>query len=124
MLEFFDRAFIICVNRAPQEKYDNNWWIGRLVKENEGLIGFIPSPIKLDSLQMMNSGRVGGRGKIAGSVTEIEDLSPAARVLATITPQGGGVARRRGYGRPPSVEKISASSHPAIGRESNHKSGP
>ncbi|KAG7188787.1 hypothetical protein KM043_008399 [Ampulex compressa] len=63
-----------------KEKYDNNWWIGRLVKENCD-VGFIPSPGKLEALRLQAStsrgtkGLYSARGGSSGNLGESGDES-------------------------------------------------
>ncbi|XP_026300367.1 voltage-dependent L-type calcium channel subunit beta-3 isoform X3 [Apis mellifera] len=92
-----------------KEKYDNNWWIGRLVKENSD-VGFIPSPVKLEALRQQASaargtkGLYSARGGSSGNLGESGDDSDSVRGgKATLTTPPA-KEKRKNFFKKPSYE--------------------
>ncbi|XP_014776320.1 voltage-dependent L-type calcium channel subunit beta-1 isoform X3 [Octopus bimaculoides] len=66
------------------EKFSNDWWIGRAVKEGCD-VGFIPSPAKLENLKLQLTGS-GRGGKFYGKVNSPSNIDNFSRVSTPPTP--------------------------------------
>ncbi|KAF7637714.1 SH3 domain-containing protein [Meloidogyne graminicola] len=67
-----------------KEKYNNDWWIGRLVKEGTEL-GFIPSPAKLEAVRQSQQT---GKGVKFRQSTSTTNLGALDRMMPSTTPRG------------------------------------
>ncbi|KAJ4443470.1 hypothetical protein ANN_05142 [Periplaneta americana] len=85
---------ILLIPNSITEKYDNNWWIGRLVKEGSD-VGFIPSPVKLENLRLQQtqarnsklySSKTSSSSNLGGVVNDVLSTSKGANSRGSTPP--------------------------------------
>ncbi|XP_056609048.1 voltage-dependent L-type calcium channel subunit beta-1 isoform X2 [Triplophysa dalaica] len=77
-----------------KEKYNNDWWIGRLVKEGCE-VGFIPSPVKLESTRQLQEQRMRQNRLSSSKSGGSSSLDVATGVRRPTPPGTGGPAKQK-----------------------------